>query len=134
MNQPLPASLPGVMALAFLGDAVYGLYVRDMLVRRGDAPHGSLHSASLSYVTAEAQAAAYRRLLPHLTDYEADLCRRAYNSGHLSGPKRARAEDYRCATALEALVGMLHYTSQRPRLDSLMALCLDDSIQQKETP
>ena len=129
MNQPLPASLPGVMALAFLGDAVYGLRVRDMLVRRGDASHGTLHEASLAYVRAEAQAAAYRRLLPHLTEYEADLCRRAYNSGHLSGPKRARAEDYRCATALEALFGMLHYTSEEERLDQLMALCLDDSTE-----
>ena len=129
MNQPLPASLPGVMALAFLGDAVYGLRVRDMLVRRGDASHGTLHEASLAYVRAEAQAAAYRRLLPHLTEYEADLCRRAYNSGHLSGPRRAKAEDYRCATALEALSGMLHYTSEEERLDQLMALCLDDSTE-----
>ena len=114
------ANLPPVLALAYLGDAYYSLYVRDMLVRRGLTKSKELNSASLEFVTAEHQAAAFEILKPHLTEQEALCARRAYNSTHLNPPKRAKIKDYRAATALEALIGMLYYLNDFDRINELM--------------
>ncbi|MBO5789715.1 MAG: ribonuclease III [Clostridia bacterium] len=122
-KEPLPCDLPAPTALAFLGDAAFGLLVRQALVEKGTSDSGKLHKASLAYVTAAAQARFFRRIKEHLSDYEADLCRRAYNNSHLNKPKKASFEDYRCATALEALFGYLHYTNQSERTAALFALC-----------
>ena len=117
----LGASLPSVAALAYLGDAVHSLYIRRMLVRRGIGKSGALNSAALSYVTAEAQAAVLRSIEPMLLDDERDVARRASNSGHLNRPRHASGADYRAATALEAVLGMLHWIGDTERLNELMA-------------
>jgi len=122
---PMPCRIPPVMSLAFLGDGVYSLLVRDALVRSGKTGQGALHEAALAYVTCEAQQAAYRHLLPHLTEYETDLCRRAYNSTHLRKPKHAKGDAYRCATALEALFGYLQWAGEQTRIAELFALCCE---------
>lgn len=116
INIPVSASLPSAMALAYLGDARHALYVRDMLVRQGLSKSGDLNRAALGYVTAEAQARVYRKIEPHLTEEEAALAHRAMNSGHLNRPKHASPVDYRCATGLEAVIGMLHYLGREARL------------------
>lgn len=128
---PMPCHVPPVMSLAFLGDGVYSLLVRDALVRDGKTGQGALHEAALAYVTCEAQQAAYRRLCPHLTEYEADLCRRAYNSTHLRKPKHAKGDAYRCATALEALFGYLQWAGEPERIAALFAVCREG---EHETP
>ena len=74
------ASLPTTAALAYLGDARHGLYVRRMLVARGICKSGELNEASLKYVTAEAQADMMRRIEPLLLDDERDLYKTAENS------------------------------------------------------
>ena len=114
------ASLPTTAALAYLGDARHGLYVRRMLVERGICKSGELNEASLKYVTAEAQAAMMRRIEPLLLDDERDLYKRAANSGHLNKPKRASAADYRAATGFEAVVGMLEWIGDTERLEMLL--------------
>ena len=114
------ASLPTTAALAYLGDARHGLYVRRMLVERGICKSGELNEASLKYVTAEAQAAMMRRIEPLLLDDERDLYKRAANSGHLNKPKRASAADYRAATGFEAVVGMLEWIGDQERLELLL--------------
>lgn len=119
---PLSAKLPPVMALAYLGDACHALYVREMLVRRGLAKSGDLNRAALGYVTAEAQAEAYRKIEPHLTAEERDVARRAANSHHLNRPKHASIADYRCATGLEAVLGMLHYVGRDDRQKELLKI------------
>lgn len=123
MTEPLPCRLPPVTALAFLGDGVYSLLVREMLVREGKTGQGALHEAALGYVTCEAQQAAFRRAEPHLTPYERDLCRRAYNSPHLKKPKHATGDAYRCATALEALFGFWQWAGEADRAKEVFALC-----------
>ena len=114
------ASLPTTAALAYLGDARHGLYVRRMLVERGICKSGELNEASLKYVTAEAQAAMMRKIEPLLLDDERDLYKRAANSGHLNKPKRASAADYRAATGFEAVVGMLEWIGDTERLEMLL--------------
>lgn len=126
-----PSELPSAVALSFLGDAVHSLYIRRMLVARGIAKSGALNDAARNYVTAEAQARQAARLLPHLTEEERDVYRRAHNSGHLNRPKHASGADYRAATGLEAVLGMLEHTGDRGRIAALMEIALD-TCEEKE--
>lgn len=114
------ASLPTTAALAYLGDARHGLYVRRMLVEKGICKSGELNQASLSYVTAEAQAKMMRKIEPLLLDDERELYKRAANSGHLNRPKHASAADYRAATGFEAVIGMLEWIGDSERLNMLL--------------
>ena len=90
------------------------------LVARGISKSGDLNRASLAYVTAEAQARMYRTVEPMLLDDERDVYRRAYNSSHLSKPKRASHADYRCATGFEAVIGMLYWLGDNERINLLL--------------
>ena len=122
----MPQELPTSAALAFLGDAVHSLYVRRMLVARGIAKSGALNDAARPLVSAEGQAKQAARVLSHLTEYEADVYRRAFNTGHLNRPKHASGVDYRAATGWEAVLGMLTYTAQNDRAEALLALALTE--------
>lgn len=113
--------LPTVSALAYLGDAVHSLCVRRLLVARGISRAEELNRAALDYVTAAAQARAFREIKPLLTDAEQDVARRAMNSGHLNRPRHASGADYRAATAFEAVLGMLDYLGDGERIALLFA-------------
>ena len=115
------ASLPSAQALAYLGDAVHSVYVRGMLIERGLTKSGDLNKESLKYVTAEAQAAMYRRIKDMLLDDEAEVFRRASNSTHLNCPRRAKIADYRHATGFEAVLGMLKWIKDEDRLEEILA-------------
>ena len=116
----LGAELPSVAALAYLGDARHSLYVRRMLIERGVSKSGDLNKLALAYVTAEAQAAMYRKIEPMLADDERDVFRRAANSTHLNRPKHASITDYRYATGFEAVIGMLYWIGDEERLLELL--------------
>ena len=116
----LGTELPCVLALAYLGDARHALYVRRMLVGRGISKSGELNEASLNYVTAESQARMFGRIKDMLLEDEADVFRRAYNSGHLNKPKKQSASDYRTATGFEAVIGMLEWIGDAERLEMLL--------------
>ena len=119
-EEVIGAALPTTAALAYLGDARHALYVRRMLVEKGICKSGKLNEASLSYVTAEAQARMMRKIEPLLFEDERDVYRRAANSGHLNRPKHASAADYRAATGFEAVIGMLEWVGDDERLDMLL--------------
>ena len=112
--------LPSVLALAYLGDACHSLYVRRMLVARGLSKSGDLNRESLKYVTAERQAQMYAAVEHLLVEDERDVFRRAFNSGHLSKPKRASQKDYRTATGFEAVIGMLYWIGDEERLEMIL--------------
>ena len=126
-DRVLGINLPAPMALAYLGDARHALYVREMLVRCGITKSGELNEAALSYVTAEAQAAAMRRIEPMLLDDEREVYKRAYNSGHLNRPKHASAADYRAATGFEAVIGMLHWLGDEERISELLGVAYSEN-------
>ena len=122
MHEPIiGAALPTVAALAYLGDARHSLFVRRMLVERGITKSGELNAASLTYVTAEAQAKMMRKIEPMLLEDELETYRRAANSGHLNKPKHASSADYRAATGFEAVIGMLEWIGDTERLDLLLS-------------
>ena len=107
------------LTLAFLGDGVYGLLVRERLVQEANRPAGELHSRSVALVRAEAQAEAVTRLLPLLTEEEAAVFRRGRNA-HTS----RSGGDYHRATGLEALFGWLYLKGDQTRLRTLFAAAM----------
>ncbi len=125
-NQPIRQSdLPDVLALAFLGDAIFSHAVRSMLVARGIFDPGRLSQLTLAYVTAAAQSEGFLLIEPDLDEDERAVARRASNSRHLNRPRHVSAPDYRRATALEALLGMLEVTGRTDRLKQILDRLLD---------
>ncbi len=114
--------------LAYLGDCVYELLVREYLVRRGSTRPSV---DSLAYVTAHVQSGVVEKLLPHLTEAEEDAYKRGRNVGHSSIPKSSTVAEYRRATGLEALFGWLHLTGQSGRLRELFALAFAEENGEK---
>ena len=117
-------ALPGSLELAYLGVTIYDLYVRRRLVRRGGRVQ-RMHREAVSLVCAHAQAEAFGRIEPHLTEAEAAVARRARNA-HQNPPRHADPAEYHRATALEALIGYLYLTDQQARVDELMRLALPE--------
>ena len=115
------ALLPSSEALAYLGDAVYSLYVRDSLVKRGISHAKDLNRLSLAFVTAPKQAALLYAVKDSFSDWEADIYHRAYNHKGLKPPKHASYAEYRAATGLEAVIGALYYTNQTERIHELLS-------------
>ncbi|MBQ4354830.1 MAG: ribonuclease III [Clostridia bacterium] len=102
--------------LAYLGDCVYELYVREYLVRT-NCQRPSVES--LKYVTAHVQSSVVEKILPMLTPEEEAEFKRGRNIGHSNIPKSSTAAEYRRATGLEALFGWLYLTGQHERLRKL---------------
>ncbi len=113
--------LPSSEALAYLGDAVFSLYVRQLLVKKGISHASELNRLSLLYVTAPHQAAIFRRMEDKLTEEERDIYRRAYNHKGLKAPKHASYAEYRTATGLEALLGALYFENNIARIEELLS-------------
>ncbi|WEK56401.1 MAG: ribonuclease III domain-containing protein [Candidatus Cohnella colombiensis] len=110
------------IVLAYIGDAVFEIYVRQQLVAgKLRKPH-ELHRAATSYVSAASQAKLLQRWHPLLTEEEADIVRRGRNTKSGQPPRNADPANYRQATALECLVGYLYYKGEKERLEQLIAL------------
>lgn len=109
-------------ALAYLGDCVLELCVREHLVDSGLSTSAHLNTAALDYVRAPMQAEAMKRLLPVLTEEESAYFRRGRNIGHSNVPKRSTVSEYRTATGMETLFGYLHLTGQKDRIKELFRL------------
>ena len=115
----------GSLALAHVGDAVFELLVR-LHLSAGGGKNGSLHLASVEMVNAAAQARDMEKLLPLLTEEEAEVFRRGRNVKVHSVPKHARLGDYHAATGLEALFGYLFLLDRRERIGALFDAILEE--------
>ena len=109
------------LALAFVGDGVYSLMVRERLLSQANRPVNDLHKMAVKAVRAEAQSAAMEKLLPLLTEEEEAVFKRGRNA-HTA---RSGA-DYHRATGLEALFGYLYLDGQIDRVRELFALCVEE--------
>jgi len=114
--------LPGSLELAYLGDTLYDLYVRERLVAHGGRVH-RMHRQAVALVCAHAQSEALGRVEAGLTEAEAAVVRRARNVNQ-HPPRNADAGEYHRATALEALVGWLYVTGQRDRMNVILSAAL----------
>jgi ribonuclease-3 family protein len=108
------------LVLAYVGDAVFELAVRERLVLAGPGKVADLHRQAVAIVRAPAQAALLRRLEGVLTPEEEEVARRARNAKSGPAPRGVAVQEYRHATAFEALLGYLYLTGRTARLAELM--------------
>ncbi len=108
------------LTLAFTGDAVFSLYIREMLVCEANRPVGQLHKLSVNWVKAEAQSKGMRAILPLLTEKETEVFKRGRNAHTSHTPKNQSGCDYHYATGFEALVGYLYLKDETERLSLLL--------------
>lgn len=104
------------LTLAYIGDAVYEMIVRTILVEHGNAPVNVLHKHASRLVRAEAQKDAYHRIKEQLTEEERSVFRRGRNAKSYTSAKNASIGDYRVATGFEALFGYWYLTGQTRRM------------------
>lgn len=121
------AKLISPLRLAHVGDTVWDLLVRSRFFQMGKNVH-HMHLLAIGCVNAGAQAKAAARILPLLTDTEADLLRRGRNANaHHPSPKNQNPADYAAATGLETLMGYLYITGQDDRIKMLFEIGLEDA-------
>ena len=113
------------LQLAYIGDTIYDLFVRTSLLEEHDENVNRLHHRAIERVNAGAQAKAFVRIEPLLTEEEADIARRGRNA-HSRPPKNQNPGDYSRATALEALCGYLYLSGRRERLKELLNIILQE--------
>lgn len=104
------------LTLAFVGDCIYDLIVRTVVVERANAAPNTLHKKKSEVVKAAAQAACAEALLSELTEEELAVYKRGRNAHSYTTAKNASVSDYRKATGLEALYGFLYLTDRMDRL------------------
>ena len=114
------------LGLAHLGDAVYEILVRSMLVSEGRTTGAHLHKETTALVCAPAQAAAADRLCSILTEEEQGFYRRGRNANVKNIPKNATHAEYAKATGLESLFGALYLLGRQERLSELFDYIMEE--------
>lgn len=120
------------LTLAFVGDVVYELLVREKIVQVGSMPTKKLNALKVELVRASAQAIVYDALEPMLTEEEHDILKRGRNSHTGSVPKNGSVADYRKATGVEALFGYLYLKKDSERLQLLFEKAMEVSQGERE--
>ncbi len=118
------------LTLAFIGDGVYDLLVRDYLVRQANRPVGELNKRKVALVNCESQAAFTKSLMPKLSEREQAVYKRGRNAAPKCTPKHGTVADYHSATGLEALFGYLHINGEQDRIKELF----NEIITQQDCP
>lgn len=108
------------LVLAYIGDAVYELIMRSIVVSGGNKQVNKLHRETSRYVKAQAQAAMMDTLLSMLTEQETVIYKRGRNAKPYTTAKNASVNDYKKATGFEALMGYLYLSDNLPRLTELI--------------
>lgn len=113
------------LTLAYVGDAIYEIYVREYLVRMGIAKPNNLHKLSTQYVSAKAQAMVMQVMLDNafLTEKEVEIYKRGRNTKSATSAKNTDILTYRVATGFEAVLGYLHLEKQTDRLEEIITFC-----------
>lgn len=104
------------LTLAYIGDAVYDLVIRTVVVERANRSANQLHKTAVTYVKAPTQAAMILALMEELTPEEASVYRRGKNAKPATTAKNATLGDYHKATGFEAVMGYLYLTGQTDRM------------------
>ncbi len=128
MNKEEIARQYSPLALAYLGDGVYELYVRTHVLRQGNCQNHKLHEKSKDFVSCAAQEKFLNLLLPELTEAEQEIVRRGRNAKSHSKPRNADYGTYHAATGFEALWGYLYLAGEEERLDHLFARILEEQL------
>lgn len=107
-------------ALAYIGDAVYEVYVRKYVLEKDSVNVNKQNKLAIKFVRAEGQALAIKKMMESLTESEQNLVKRARNKKITSKPQNADPVTYKLATAFEALVGFLYLSGNVERLEEVI--------------
>ena len=109
--------------LAYLGDAVFEVIVREKIVMEKPGDAGRAHHTAVRYVSAAGQALAAKTMIAEgfLTEEEEQIYKRARNHRSMSRPQNADPKEYKIATGFEALLGFLYLSDERERLREIAA-------------
>ena len=113
-----------LLPLAFIGDSVHTLFVRDYILKSGNLKLENYHNESSQYCKASSQAKALEKIIPLLNEDESEIVRRARNAKPKHQAKNASSADYSYATAFEALIGYLYITENKDRLDEILKISI----------
>lgn len=111
-----------VLALAYLGDAIYEYYIREYLLQKGTVKVKDLQEEAVSFVSAKSQCKYLKQMIEQniLTEEELEVVMRARNHKSHKSPKNTDVSTYKYATGLEALIGYLHIQKKGERIQTIM--------------
>lgn len=110
------------LTLAFIGDAVYEVLVRERLTAKGSMPANIMHKMAVTKVCASAQATGFDKIFDMLTEEELSILKRGRNANSTKVPKTSNPNEYRKATGLEALFGYLYLKGELNRMNELFTV------------
>ncbi len=108
--------------LAFIGDCIYEILVRENLVKNANRPVNDLHHESVKFVSAKAQTKAFEKIEDILTEDEVSIFKRGRNAKVGHNPKSASTGEYHTATGVEALFGYLYLSGKEERIKELFSV------------
>lgn len=111
--------------LAFMGDTVYDLLVREYIINEAERPVGELNKRKVKYVNCESQAKSAKYIMDSLSEEELSVYKRGRNALVKSVPKNSDIADYHSATGLEALFGFLYLKGDNERVKELFSKCVE---------
>lgn len=114
--------------LAFVGDGVYTMYVRNLIVLNNPGKSGELHKQTSLVVKAKSQSETIEKLLPLLTEEEMSVFKRGRNYKTQSTAKNSSVQEYHRATGFEAVIGYLYLSGQIDRLNEILKLSTGDVV------
>lgn len=124
--EPFKPNTYSPLSLAYIGDSIYDLVIRTMVMNQGNKAVGKMHKEVSSYVNAKAQAQIYFKVANKLTEEEQAAFKRGRNAKSNSTPKNADLKTYKHATGLEAVLGYLYLQGKLDRIFELIALGLEE--------
>jgi len=120
------------LVLAYIGDAVFELYVRTFLVSSGNAPVHKLHVRSTGFVKAKAQSDILHRIFDSLSPEEQEVVKRGRNARAGTIPKNADVIDYKYATGFESLLGLLYLKGDFARLFEILEMSVKTDTEESK--
>ena len=131
----MDVNLINVMSLAYLGDSIYEVYIREYLIRNGIAFVEDLQRESIKYVSAKSQAKILNYLIDNnlLTDIELDVVRRGRNYKRASHPKNTDIITYKMSSGFEAMIGYLYLSDNKERIDEIINYVLGGNYEKENS-
>ena len=120
----LEVTMLSPLTWAYVGDAVYELYIRTHLVNKTNLKPHKLHIEAIKYVKAQSQAQALKKIEVNLTEKEKEIVRRGRNTENHHVAKNASVQEYMYSTAFEALIGYLYLKNQEKRIKELVEMII----------
>lgn len=114
------------LVLAYIGDSVYEVFIRTLVVCEESAPVNKLHRRSTGFVKAKAQSDIVHRIMEFLSDEEQNIVRRGRNAKSGTMPKNADVTEYKYATGFESLIGYLYLKKDFRRLVQILKMSVED--------